>query len=302
MRVIDVRRAVIALALAVAACDTRSPPAASRDDSPAITASDSSRPIGKNLWNDSLGTLIATVSAQNGRPILYMSDSIRVGTVEVELFSHDTQVVRGVLRVERHANGCPWQRAAQFVRQPNDAGPAPWSLALSPGIGRPMAIDAIGELAPRDSSSLAIQVSRLASALPDDSISAPFRGLPVVVRDAWRFQLADGAPVAVAVVMRSTNVESNPRAEMVLMVAEPDLSSATRGWQAFWMRRNAGPEERIEGADLLAALQLRNGHAAVVFMREGDRGMQVEFVERVARGAWRTKWSSVALSCTSQTP
>lgn len=288
---------VLVLAMVTGACERKPPPPAFGGGSPAVTSPVRPRPPGGRLWDDSLGPAIATVSAESGLPVVFMRDSLRVGTVDAELFSHDTLTVRVAFDVQPRTTGCAWHRMAQLKPLPDGARLTPWSLALSPGIGRPIAVEAIGELAPRDSSSFAIQMSRLASALPDDSISAPFRGLPVVVREAWRLQLGDGTLVAVAVAIRSKNVESDPRAEILTLIGERDRNSGSEDWRVAWARRDAGPEDRIEGADLLAALQLRNGHAVVVFVREGERGLQVEFVERLATGSWRTRWSSAVLSC-----
>jgi hypothetical protein len=297
VRVMRVQRGAAVLALLAAACEKQPPPPASGAGFPATRSAVSSSRSVERMWDNSLGSIIATVSVENGLPIVYVSDSMRVGTMEAELFSHDTQVVQAVFEVKESLGGCGWKKVARLVSPPADARSTTWSLALSPGVGRPIAVDAIAELAPRDSSSFAIRLSRLASTLPDDSISAPFRGLPVVVRDAWRFHLADGTPVAVAVAMRTMNVESNPRAEMVTIVAELDPTSNSGAWRASWTRRDAGPEDRIEGADLLAALELGDGHPVVVFVREGDRGLQLEFVERLAGGSWHTRWGSAALSC-----
>lgn len=283
--------------LIVVACEKQPPPPGLPRELPGVTSTSTSRPLTETPWDDSLGAMIATAAVETGLPVVYMSDSTRVGTVHAELFGHDTQVVHAAFQVEARASDCAWKRAARLMVVSPGAQSAPWSLALSPGIGQPIAVEAIGEFIPRDSSGFAILVSRLVSALPDDSISAPFRGLPVVVRDAWRFKLSGGVSVAVAVAMRSVNVESNPRAEMVTIIAELDPVLNGGAWHDTWSRRDAGPEDRIEGADLLAALRLRNGHAMIVFVHEGERGPQLEFVERAAPGLWRTRWSSAALSC-----
>jgi hypothetical protein len=119
-----------------------------------------------------------------------------------------------------------------------------------------------------------------------------------VVRDAWRLQLPDDTTlIAVAVAARTLNVESNPRSEVVTIIAESDSLADATAWRAVFVRRDAGPEDRIEGSDLLAALRLRNKHAAVALLREDETGSQVEIVERIAPGSWRLRWSSAALAC-----
>ena len=132
---------------------------------------------------------------------------------------------------------------------------------------------------------------------PEDSISSPFRGLPIVVRGVWQFQLADSTMVVVAIAMRSLNVESNPRTQAMMLIAEPDRSSGDGRWRTAFSERVVGPEDRVEGMDLLAAFQVRGGRAAVALAREGDAGLQLEIVERTAPGVWAVRWSSSALPC-----
>ena len=51
-------------------------------------------------------------------------------------------------------------------------------------------------------------------------------------------------------------LESNPRAEVVTLIAEPDSAAGQRAWRTVFARRVAGPEDRVEGSDLLAAIRL----------------------------------------------
>ena len=97
--------------------------------------------------------------------------------------------------------------------------------------------------------------------------------------------------------MRSVNVESNPRAQAITLIAEPDPSSTNGQWRTVFSERFAGPEDRIEGVDLLAAFQLRSALPAVALVREGDDGLQLDIIERSAPGVWTVRWSSAALPC-----
>ena len=161
----------------------------------------------------------------------------------------------------------------------------------------PFGIDGVAELLPRDSAATVARISRLVSAIPEDSNSAAFRGLPIVVRDAWRFQLADSTVVAVAIAAQSLNVESNPRVQAITLIAEPDPSAGAGQWRTAFSERTAGPEDRVEGMDLLAAFQLHGSTPAVALVREGDAGLQIQIVERTAPGVWRVHWTSAALPC-----
>ena len=177
------------------------------------------------------------------------------------------------------------------------AAPNGWALALSPGIATPVGVGGVEDLQPRDSAATVARISLLVSAIPEDSTSAPYRGLPIVVRDAWRFTLADSTPVTVAIAMRSLNVESNPRAQAITLIAEPDPSAGPGQWRTVYWERVAGAEDRVEGMDMLAALRLHGAAPAVALVREGDAGLQVEIVERAAPGTWTVRWTSALLPC-----
>jgi hypothetical protein len=300
-----IRRAVLpgillASLLGAAACERAKAPApgmptssSSSPPSPAgVTAVATTKP-----WDDELGAMLATPSLDGGAPVLFVRDTASNADLDVELLNHDDHTSRATLHPGSAVRSCAWRRNASLTLSDGRAMPNSWSLALSPGIATPFGVDGVGELLPRDSAAMVARISRLVSAIPEDSVSAPFRGLPIVVRDAWRFQLADGSTVAVAIAMRSLNVESNPRAQAIALIAEPDPSSSAGQWRTAFSERVAGPEDRVEGMDLLAAFQVHGARPAVALVREGDAGLQVEIVERIAPGVWTVRWSSSALPC-----
>lgn len=248
-------------------------------------------------WDDELGALLATPSLDGGTPVLFVRDTSATAERVIELFNHDDHTTEATLRPGTVMRSCAWRRNASIVAADGRSVPGGWSLALAPGIATPIGIDGVGELLPRDSAATVARVSRLVSAIPEDSSSAPFRGLPIVVRDAWRFQLADSTTILVAIAMRSLNVESNPRAQASILIAEPEPASNPVQWRTAFWETVAGPEDRVEGMDLLAALQLHGSKPAVAIVREGDAGLQVEIVERTAPGIWSVHWSSASLPC-----
>lgn len=285
--------------LLTAACERAKPPAAgsaatsSAPGEPAAPA----RLAASKPWNDELGALLATPSLDGGAPVAFVRDTAATDDAQVELFNHDDRVMKGTLRPGPAVRACAWRRSALVTLADSHALPNSWSLALAPGIAIPLGIDGVGELLPKDSATMVARISRLVSALPEDSASAPFRGLPIVVRDAWRFELADSTRVEVAIAMRTVNVESNPRAQAITIIAEPDPASSNGQWRSVFSERIAGPEDRIEGVDLLAAFQLHSALPALALVREGDGGLQLEIVERSAPGAWTVRWASAALPC-----
>jgi hypothetical protein len=293
----SVRATVFLAMLFLAACDrSKSPPqagVANADSGPAP------RRVGSTaiVWDAGIGPIVATPSVETGAPTLFVRDTAGTADIEVELFSHDAQTLRASLRPGGRIHACPWERGAALSQADSQPSPPVWSLALAPGIATPVGIDGVGDMLPRDSAALVARISRSVSALPDDSLSQPFRGLPIVIRDAWRMQFAGDTSIVVAVATRTLNVESNPRTEAVTIILEPDPANPATAWRTGFSRRDAGPEDRVEGADLLAALRLKGGTAAVALVRESENGLQVEIVERMAPGVWRIRWSSAALSC-----
>jgi len=248
-------------------------------------------------WDDALGAVVATPSLDGGLPVMFARDTASTADVDVELFSHEDRTTKATLRPGSAIRPCAWRRTASVTTKDGRAAGNEWALALSPGIATPFGIEAVAELTARDSAAIVARVSRLVSAIPEDSASAAFRGLPIVVRDAWRFRLADSTLVAVAIAMRSVNVESNPRAEAITVIAEPDSSTGAGQWRTSFSERVAGPEDRIEGMDLLAAFEMKGKRPAVALVRESDAGLQVEVVERTAPGTWKVRWTSSALPC-----
>jgi hypothetical protein len=171
-----------------------------------------------------------------------------------------------------------------------------WSFALDSGVATAIGIDGLDDLLPRDSSAMIVRLRRLAGTIPEDSTSATFRGLPVVVRDAWRVVSAEGTPVWITLSTRSLGTESNPRLELLTMIAEPDPLSRD-ALRIAWSRRESGPEDKVVGADLLAAFTLRGARMALAMARSGDHGDEIEILDRVQPGTWRLRWSSTALGC-----
>lgn len=296
------RLAICVCALTLSACERGSGKGAASD---AATTSGTAAPAAgatttepRAAWDNALGVILATPSLESGAPTVFLGDSATQGDVPAELFNHDAHTVKATLHLGAPIRGCAFVRTGSVSSSEPASAPLVWSLAFSPGAAQPIGIDDISDLTPKDSAALAVRLRQIVGTLPDDSASAPFRGLPVVLRDAWKLQLADGGAVTVALATRSTNVESNPRAQLTVLIAETDSTAGLNNWRLGYTRRDAGPEDRAEGTDLLAAFILRNGHPAVAFVRDGDRGIQIEIVERTAPAVWQLRWSSASLPCT----
>ena len=296
-------RALLVACVLAAACERANAPASRADSSSSpqsaaekaadvTAASTAAKP-----WDDELGAVIATPSLDAGTPVSFVHDTASSAGLPVELFAHDDRVSIATLHPGSKIGSCAWRRNASLTQRDAQGTPNTWALALSPGIANPVGVDGIEDLTPRDSAATVARISLLVSAIPEDSTSAPYRGLPIVVRDAWRFTLPDSTAVTVAVATRSLNVESNPRAQAITLIAEPDPASGTGRWRTAYWERVAGPEDHVEGMDLLAALRLHGTTPAVALVREGDAGAQVEIVQRRSPGTWTVRWTSATLPC-----
>jgi hypothetical protein len=291
--------ALVVCVAAIGACERAKPADGGATAAGAASASaESSATSSPKPWDDDLGTVIATPSLDSGTAVSFSRDSAKTA-VPVELFTHDDHTTKATLRTRSAIRACVWRRNATLATAAGSVAPNSWALALSPGVATPVGVDGVEDLSARDSAATVARISLLVSGIPEDSTTAPYRGLPIVVRDAWRFTLPDSTRVAVAIAMRSLNVESNPRAQAVTLIAEPDPSSTSGEWRTVYWERVAGPEDQVEGMDLLAALRLHGTTPAVALVREGEDGLQVEIVERRSPGTWTIRWTSARLPCVS---
>lgn len=162
---------------------------------------------------------------------------------------------------------------------------------------------AIAALATRDSARLAARIARAVDALPSDTSIADFRGLPVVVLDAWRVVVASGDTVVVAHVARRLPMESSPLEESFTLVAAPGVRQGVRDpLLEGWSVREVAREEAGTTREFLEALREEDGRVSLLFVREGTVGTDgaadrvLELVVRTA-GAWRLEWSGRIAVC-----
>lgn len=160
-----------------------------------------------------------------------------------------------------------------------------------------LALQPIAALASRDSARLAARLASATDALPSDTTRADFRGLPVVVHDAWRIVVGPADTVVVAFVARRLPMESNPLEELFTLVATPGVRQGVREpLLERWFARDVGREESLELRDLLAAYARVDGGISLAFVREAAAGPVLEIVTRET-GAWRLEWSGAVARC-----
>lgn len=158
-------------------------------------------------------------------------------------------------------------------------------------------LEHLTSLAPRDSSRLAIRLARTADGLPGDTVVADFRGLPVVIRDAWRLVAGEGDTTYVAIASRRLPMESSPLEEQLTLLARPDAIGATRdALAASWFARSAGPEDSLETRDPVLAYRTPDGALWLLMVRESNGEPVLESLQREG-GRWRRRWFGLAPRC-----
>lgn len=303
----------VALCL-VAACE-RAPAPAARDsaaraaDSTLAAAGDSAHPV--STWSADAGPALVVSAAASGAPpgeaaivLPEYTDSTltdtarfdadRLRAVQVDLFGRGGLVAKAVslgpMSAEGHGEGCTAWPAAR----PAAGEGLAWTVGLATGRAQPIVLDSLAGHRGADSARFAADVARLASALPETG-DATFRGLPFVVRTAYRFTALPGVDALAADVMRQVNQEANPRVEHVLLVAE---RGADGRWSAGYSERSAGAEDDVSVADVLAAFTLgAPPRPSLAIARQYGDGTEYLLIERTAPRQWRVRWTSAYAGC-----
>ncbi len=221
---------------------------------------------------------------------------IASGAGQVELFSRSGRVGTARLTIGSAPpvdSGCTAWPVARLAF--DAAAPMiPWTAAFAMGRVTSIALDSIEGLPPRDSARLAIDLARLASALPNDTVAA-FRGLPFVVLRAWRTRGLD-AGFVVATLVRRINQEDAPREERLVMVID-QTGATSKTWTVAWHERASGSEEELVVAEPLLAFRAgRAEDVHLLFGRDDGVALGAAVLTRAA-GGWRVQWESAVAGC-----
>ena len=227
-------------------------------------------------------------------------DVALVRAIELDLFAPGRRVgsarVGAAASPPRSDSCATWPSVTLIAATPDTASRPSWTVGFQVGHAAEVALDSIEGLPSADSSRVAAEVARIASALPGDT-AASFRGLPFVVTKAWRARVRN-RQILLAIVVRNVNQEANPRQERLFLVAERDTtqSSAARYAPAYH-ERVTGLEETIETTDPIAMVLLgTERRPTIVVTRDGPMGAAYALIERVA-GHWQRRWASVYSGC-----
>ncbi|WP_373065107.1 hypothetical protein [Gemmatimonas sp.] len=312
VRTVRVVAVVVAL-LTTVSCDSRS--SASNTDSASAAggpggADSVSTTVSSSGWDAGAGPFVVLPTVDGGltagsllRPDateLTVGDTAGIGASSadgrIELFSRSGKVGMARLTVEgapRVDEGCS---AWPVARLAIDAGVtvAPWTAAFVMGRVTAIPLDSIEGLAPRDSARLAIDLTRLASGLGDDT-SSTFRGLPFVVLRAWRTRGLDTAFV-VATLARRVNQEDDPKEERLVIVVDA-IGDNAKLWTVAWHERAAGHEEELVVAEpLLAFRNVGVPDVRLLFGRDDGVALGAAVLSRKKTG-WGVLWESAVAGC-----
>lgn len=221
-----------------------------------------------------------------------------IGTV-FDLFSNGRVVgdatVSAVVPLEAPEECTGWP-LVQLSGVRDDSASRAWAVGLVRGRATSIPYDSISGLSSADSSRLAIDIARIASSVPGDTV-AELRGLPYQVRRAYRFPVATGVDGLVTEVWRTLNQEANPKQEHLLIVAERD--STTRGrFDIAYTERAAGGEEMLESSEVMVIARFAPSRGVSILLARyvGD-GVIYGLLERTAERRWRLRWSSPYVGC-----
>lgn len=270
-----------------------------------------------NTWNADAGPFLILPTVDGGmtsgsfiRPgatDATVGDTVGVGReldhTTVDLFARSGKIGTATVRVEKAVvtdSGCTAWPVARLSMESGGLKTA-WSVAFATGRIVPVTLDSIEGFSPRDSARLAVDITRLASGLPDDTV-ATFQGLPFVVLRAWRSHGLDTGFV-VATLARRVNQEDSPREERIVMVIDTHGADSRR-WTVAWSERASGREDELVVAEPLLAYRMvsrkpdgaLSNSVQLLFGRDDGVALSAAVLRRDATG-WHVQWESAIAGC-----
>lgn len=286
------RLTVLVAALAFAAACDSGDGASGRP--PGTPAGDSVAAPGAITWLDDVEPMILAPTQANERGLVVGADSLAPdlddGALERtgSLFRLDGSIVSVRVSLNSDSEGC-----VGALLEP--APVTSWGVGFVGRPPTPVRVDSLAGISRQDSMRLAPVMFRLASSVPN-SPGGRFSGLPFVLVELWRFRAADGSPVIVATTRRQINQEDSPMEERTLLIAESDSTEAD--FSLVHSSRSTGPEETVEGAELLAVVTLGGrSQPHLVFSHDFGNETSYSIIARRSRGSWTTFWVSRRFTC-----
>jgi len=289
---------ILALFL-LAACERTKPPVRTDSVPPTVSASPESASTAApaSTWDVSAGPVLLVVGDTPANANIVAPNAAQAAGVlagiphpaDVTLFGRSGTVQRAEIPTLSDTSDCA---VATLDAAPP---PGPWNVGFIGGVVSPIGMDSAESLSHADSTALVAAVTRLASALPNDS-AGRFAGLPFVVHAVWRFSLPSGNQVVIGNLARQINQEATPLQERTLLVAERmanDTSLTLR-----YSERAYGTEDSVESFEVLFAGVLGSARTpSLVISRDFGDSIEYGLIERTDDGRWHARWSSARRHC-----
>ncbi|MEO6445389.1 MAG: hypothetical protein ABIZ91_02525 [Gemmatimonadaceae bacterium] len=306
---------LVVLGMVGTACDKPAPPRSNDTVAfipPPPLEPDSASPTAESPWDASAGVVFLSAGPNANTaalifPRLAADAEVTDAGLDVapylgtafDLLGNGRVVSGATLSAAMPGNGaqdCSGWPMVQLAGVAADSAARGWTIAFERGKVLPIAFDSIAGLPSADSSRLAVELARIASGMPGDTLSE-LRGIPYQVRRAYRFAIAPGVEGILAEIQRTLNQEASPKQEHLLFVAERD--STTRGrYEVAYFERSSGGEEMLESTELLSVARFGPRQDVGLFVARyvGD-GLIYSLLQRTGSRRWRHRWSSPYTGC-----
>ncbi len=281
---------VTSLFFAAACSSPDAAPSGSRAD---VAVSDSTKAARAVSWFDGVAPLLLVPAHSPDRALVVPADSLAPDLEDGALQEPATLVrLDGSVSTVRVALSSSSEGCVSGVLQP--APTAGWGVGFIGRAPEVIRVDSLRAMASHDSATLTPIVFRLASGVPN-APGGRFVGLPFSLVELWRAHLRDGAMVLVATTRRQLNQEDSPLEERTLLIAEGDSAG---NLALRHSSRSAGPEETVEGHELLGMAAFPGAASALMVIAHnfGDENAY-SILQRDRPGAWTLRWSSRRLTC-----
>jgi hypothetical protein len=299
---------LVALPLVLWACGRGEP--VTRNDAPAAATVTPAAPATSaptdNGWIPAAGPALLVQGASRDEAIaLFPStrdsdavahlDSVSLSEVPVTLFGRGGARYSAQLGAPTGEGTDDCERWPLHAFQP--ATDVAWSVGFASDNVRPIALDSVALLSPRDSMVLVAEASRLASSVGTPT-GPSFQGLRFTTEDVRRFNAMPGVQALVAHLVRRVNQEASPMEEQTLLIAERDSGVTSGPYRLAYAERTSGREEEVVTPEVLAGVRIGAGaQPSLIIARDGSEGIAYALIERVGARRWRVRWSSGMTSC-----
>ena len=213
---------------------------------------------------------------------------------DYELWAADgsSTVARLTSVVQGKQPGCEQWPAGRL--QPLAAA-RPWNVGLRAGRAHGVPYTPMDQMSGSDSANVVVDLARMASQAPNDT-SAAVRGLPYVVRAAYRATLDDSVSVLIGELVRRVNIEASPREERTTVIGER-VASAKGPYTLAYSERSHGDEESVPTTELIGLVQLNDGNHVAFGARDYSDGGTFLMFAREKGNRWRLRWQSAYAGC-----